>query len=96
MREIQKEYTMNQHDIRLFDKDDPQTAPGIIKEIKKATTDAGDKYETFVVTHEPINLKAKLAVKKRAPAPKPYLHVDEDEEIIDEDYTDDDDNGIDL
>jgi hypothetical protein len=87
---------MNQHDIRLFDKDDPQTAPGIIKEIKKATTDAGDKYETFVVTHEPINLKAKLAVKKRLPTPKPYLHVDDDEEIIDEDYTDDDDNGIDL
>jgi len=87
---------MNQYDLRLYDKNDPSTSPEILKEIKKATSDAGDKYDTFVVTHEPINLKTKLAVKKRTPALKPYVHVDEEEEIIDEDYTDEDDDGLDL
>ena len=71
---------MKQHDIRLFDKDDPQTAPGIIKEIKKATTDAGDKHETFVVTHEAINLKAKLTLKKRNPVLQSSGQADENNE----------------
>lgn len=87
---------MNQHDIRIVDINDPNTASSVLKEITKSTSDSADKFETFTVTHEPINLKAKLAGKKKAAVPKAYVHVDEDEEIIDEDYTDEDDDGIDL
>lgn len=93
---MQKEHMMNQHDLRLYDIDDPKTTSDILKEIKKATTDASDKFETFIITHDPINLKAKLTIKKRVPAPKPYVHVNEDEEIIEEDYTDEADDGLDL
>jgi len=81
---------MKEHDIRLVDMNDPNTPSQVLKEITKTASDATDKFETFVVTHEPINLKAKLAGKKRVSAPQPYVHVEEDEEIIDEDYTDDD------
>jgi len=87
---------MDQYDIRLIDKDDPRTAAGILKEIKKATTDATDMYETFIVTHEPINLKAKLALRKRMVVSQHQPLTNEDEEIIDDDYTDQDDDGIDL
>jgi hypothetical protein len=87
---------MDQHDLRLFDKHDPNTPSDIIKAINREVSDATDKFETFVVTHEAIKLKEKLAVKKRMPAPKSYVHVEEDEEIIDEDYTDDDDDGLEL
>jgi len=59
-------------------------------------SDASDKFETLIVTHDAINLKEKLAIKKRMPAPKSFVHVEEDEEIIDEDYTDDDDDGLEL
>lgn len=87
---------MNQYDVRLIDKDDPLTSTAIIKEIKQTTTDAVDKHETFIVTHEPINLKAKLALKKRLLVQKPCAQKDEDDEIIDEDYTDEDSDGLDL
>jgi hypothetical protein len=87
---------MDHHDIRLFDTFDPNTPADIIKAMHKEVSDASDRYETFTVTHDPINLKEKLAVKKRMPAPKSYVHVEEDEEIIDEDYTDDDDDGLEL
>jgi hypothetical protein len=81
---------MTQHDIRLIDKDDPQTSTAIIKEIKKATSDAGDKYETFVVTHEAINLKAKLTLKKRTSALPSSAQTDQNNE----EYTDNDDDGL--
>ncbi len=87
---------MNQHDIRLIDKDDPKTPTAIIKEIKKATTDADDKYETFVVTHDPINLKSKLTLKKRAAALQSAAETNGDSEIIDEDYKDQDADGLGL
>ena len=83
---------MTQHDIRLIDKDDPQTSTAIIKEIKKSTPNAGDKYETFVVTHEAINLKAKLTLKKRTPALQSSDHADEN----DKEYTDKDADGLGL
>jgi hypothetical protein len=88
---------MIQCDIRLFDRDNPNTAPEILKEIKKSITDASDKFETFLVTHEPIKLKSKLAVRKKTTPSKAYTpQVEAEEEIIDEDYTDDDDDGLDL
>lgn len=87
---------MDQFDIRLFDKHNPNTPASIITALNKTISDATDKFETFVVTHDAINLKEKLAVKKRTPAPKSYVHVEEDEEIIDDDYTDDDDDGLEL
>ena len=83
---------MTQHDIRLIDKDDPQTSTAIIKEIKKSTPDAGDKYETFVVTHEAINLKAKLTLKNRNPALQSTGQADEN----DKEYTDKDHDGLGL
>jgi len=83
---------MTQHDIRLIDKDDPQTLTAIIKEIKKTTPDAGDKYETFVVTHEAINLKAKLTLKKRNHALQSSGQVDEN----DEEYTNKNNDGLGL
>ncbi len=83
---------MTQHDIRLIDKDDPQTSTTIIKEIKKSTPDAGDKYETFVVTHEAINLKAKLTLKNRNPALQSTSQADEN----DGKYTDKVDDGLGL
>jgi hypothetical protein len=83
---------MTQHDIRLIDKDDPQTSSAIIKEIKKSTPDAGDKYETFVVTHEAINLKAKLTLKKRNPALPSSGQADEN----DKEYTGKDVDGLGL
>jgi len=61
---------MTQYDIRFFDIEDPTTPPKMIKEMKKTVEDAADKAETFQVTHEPINLKAKLALKQRALAAK--------------------------
>jgi len=57
---------MNQYDIRTVDSEDPNTPANVIKAMKSSITDADDKFETFDVTHEPINLKAKLAVKKKA------------------------------
>jgi len=57
---------MTQYDIRFFDIEDPTTPPKMIKEMKKTVEDAADKAETFQVTHEPINLKAKLVLKQRA------------------------------
>jgi hypothetical protein len=83
---------MTQHDIRLIDTEDPQTSTAIIKEIKKSTPDAGDKYETFVVTHEAINLKAKLTLKKRTPALQSSAQADENDEA----HTDKDDDGLGL
>ena len=83
---------MTQHDIRLIDMDDPQTSTAIIKAIKKSTPDAGEKYETFVVTHEAINLKAKLTLKKRSPA----LQSSDQANANDEEYTDKDDDGLGL
>ena len=61
---------MNQYDIRTNDSEDPNTPQDVLKAMKKAVSDAGDKYETFEVTHEPINLKAKLVQKKQAAAAK--------------------------
>jgi hypothetical protein len=87
---------MNQYDMRLYDKENPNTPPDIVKQITKETTDASDKFETFTVTHEPINLKAKLIIKKRTPVAKPNKHIEEEEEIIDEQYMDDDEDGLDL
>ncbi len=81
---------MTQHDIRLIDKDDPQTSTAIIKEIKKSTPDAGDKHETFVVTHEAINLKAKLSLKKKNSALQSSGQADENNE----EYTDKDTDGL--
>jgi len=83
---------MTQHDIRLIDKDDPQTSAAIIKEIKKSTPDAEDKYETFVVTHEAINLKAKLTLKKRNSALQSSDQADENSS----EFTDKDDDGLGL
>lgn len=83
---------MTQHDIRLIDKDDPQTSTAIIKEIKKSTSDAGDKYETFVVTHDAINLKAKLTLKKRTSDLQSSGQNDENNE----EYTDKDDDALGL
>lgn len=83
---------MTQHDIRLIDKDDPQTSTAIIKEIKKSTPDAEDKYETFVVTHEAINLKAKLTLKKRNSALQSSDQADENSS----EFTDKDDDGLGL
>ncbi len=83
---------MTQHDIRLIDTDAPNTSTAIIKEIKKATTDAADKFETFVVTHEPIDLKAKLTLKKRLSEPQDMS----DGETTGEDYTDQDADGLGL
>ena len=54
------------YDVRTFDRDDPSTPTSEIKAMGKTIADADDKYETFVITHEPINLKAKLTLKKRA------------------------------
>jgi len=93
---MHKEHTMNKHDTRLVDKDDPKTSATVIREIKKTTSDATDKHETFVVTHEPINLKEKLALKKKAAAPQPQDLTDESSEVIDAEYTDKDADGLGL
>ena len=83
---------MTQQDIRLIDTDDPQTSKAIIKEIKKSTPDAGDKYETFVVTHEAINLKTKLTLKNRTTALQSSGQADKN----DKEYTDKDHDELGL
>ena len=87
---------MTQHDIRLIDTDDPKTPAAIIKELRKLTTDASDKYETFVVTHEPIELKEKLNQKKRAAIQQSNTQTNDDEELSSEEYTDKDDDELGL
>ncbi len=87
---------MSQYDMRLHDKDNPNTPPDIVKQITRETIDASEKFETFTVTHEPINLKAKLIIKKRTPVSKLHAHVEDEEEIIDEQYMDDDEDGLGL
>ncbi len=82
---------MNQYDIRTVDRDDPNTSPADIKAMGKTISDADDKFETFVITHEPINLKAKLAIKQRSVNATPYTSVEGDEVINDAG-----DEGIDL
>jgi hypothetical protein len=82
---------MNQYDIRTVDRDDPNTSPADIKAMGKTISDADDKFETFVITHEPINLKAKLAIKQRSANATPYTSV-EGAEVI----NDTGDEGIDL
>ena len=82
---------MNQYDIRTVDRDDPNTSPADIKAMRKTISDADDKFETFVITHEPINLKAKLAIKQRSVNAAPYTSA-EDGEVI----NDAGDDGIDL
>jgi hypothetical protein len=87
---------MKQHDIRFIDLDNPNTPSNLVAEIKKSMYDAGDKYESYTVNHEPINLKAKLALKIRVPASAASETNEDDTEIIDEDYTDEDDDSLDL
>ena len=87
---------MTQHDIRLIDTDDPKTSSAIIKEIKKTTTDASEKYETFVVTHEPIDLKEKLNQKKQAVSQQLNAQSNDEEALNAEEYTDKDDDELGL
>ena len=61
---------MTQYDIRVYDIEDPTTTPETIKEIQKSVEDAAEKAESFQVTHDPIDLKEKLAIKQRALAAK--------------------------
>ena len=82
---------MNQYDIRTVDQDDPNTSKATIKAMKKTISDAEDTFETFVITHEPINLKAKLAIKQRSLNATPYTSVEGGEVI-----NDSGDDGIDL
>jgi hypothetical protein len=82
---------MNQYDVRTFDRDDPNTPPAEIKAMGKTIADADDKYETFVITHEPINLKAKLALKKRSVNATAYTSAEDGQAINNAG-----DDGIDL
>ena len=85
---------MNQYDIRTTDSEDPNTPQDIIKAVKKGISDASEKYETFEVTHEPINLKTKLALKKQAAAAKANA-LAEQAQIATEEHTAENASAID-